>query len=358
MKVTLFRDLPTERWWSMERYADELTRALRQIGCDARSYLAARPLPQLRGAPSTLANYAWRSTIYPLAARVHQGDINHIADHSYAHLIYALDARRTVVTCHDLAPLALNEGRGIGRRLWLRSFRAMQRAAHIIADSGFTRAEILRYSNYPAERITVVPLAVSAEFFEPVTDADAHALRERYRLSDRRVVLHVGSCAPRKNIETLLQTFAALRDPKIALTQIGGSFTAPQLAQIETLGLRDRVRQIQRVAEAELRAWYRAADVVVLPSLYEGFGLPVLEAMASSAPVICANVSSLSEVAGDAAILIDPREPAKLAEAIRSVLDNATLAAAFCARGLVCARQFTWERTARATLAVYQKVAQ
>jgi len=356
VKVTLFRDLPTERWWSMGRYADELTRALRQIGCEVRSYVAARPLPWLRGAPNTLANYVWRSTIYPLAARFHQGDINHIVDHSYAHLIDALDACRTVVTCHDLTPLALNEGRGLGRRLWEQSFRAMLHAAHIIADSGFTRADILRYSNDPAACITVVPLAVGAEFFEPVADADVHALRERYRLSDRRVILHVGSCAPRKNIETLLQAFAALRDPKIVLTQIGGSFTAPQLAQIEMLGLRDRVRQIQCVAETELRAWYHAADVFVLPSLYEGFGLPVLEAMASGVPVISANGTSLPEIAGDASILLDPREPAPLAEAIRSVLDDATLAADLCVRSLARVRQFTWERTARETLAVYQRL--
>ncbi len=356
MQVTLFRDLPTERWWSMERYADELTRALRAIGCDAQSYVAARPLPRLRGALDTLANYAWRSTIYPLAARAHQGDVNHIADHSYAHLIDAFDARRTVVTCHDLAPVALNEGRGLARRLWERSFRAMLRAAHIIADSTFTRDEIRQRSNYPAEQITVVPLAVGAEFFELVTDADVRALREQYFLQDRRVVLHVGSCAPRKNIATLLAALARLRELDWVFVQAGGQFDAAQDQLIDQFDLRERVRQIPRASENQLRAWYHSAAVFALPSIYEGFGLPILEAMASGAPVVCADASSLSELASDAAILTDSHDPAKLADALRLVLTDARLADNLRARGIAQARLFTWERTARATFAVYQKI--
>jgi glycosyltransferase involved in cell wall biosynthesis len=355
-RITLFRDLPTERWWSMERYADELERALVHSGCDARSYVAPRPLPHLRGAANTLANYAWRSTVYPLAARLHQGDINHIVDHSYAHLIHALDPRRTVVTCHDLAPLALNEGRGLGRRLWERSFRAMLRAAQIIADSEFTRDEILRCSGYPAERITVVPLAVGAEFFEPVAESDALALRERFHLRDCRIVLHVGSCAPRKNIGVLFAALARVRDVEWTFVQVGGKFDAAQENLIERFGLRERIRQIQRVAENELRAWYRSADVFVLPSTYEGFGLPILEAMAAGAPVVCADASSLSKVIDDAAILTNPHDPAKLANALRSILTDARLADELRARGIARARLFTWERTAYETLAIYRDV--
>ncbi len=355
MNVTLFRDLPTEQWWSMERYADELARALQRLGCNARAYVAARPLPNLRGAVNTLANYAWRSLAYPLAARFQQGDINHIVDHSYAHLIDALDASRTVVTCHDLAPRALDEGRGLGRWLWERSFRAMLRAARIIADSTFTRDEILRHANYPAERIAVVPLAVGAEFFEPVADADVRALRERFQVQDRRVVLHVGSCAPRKNVEVILRALAQL-EREVVFVQVGGEFTSKQLEQIEKFGVCDRVRQIYRVAETDLRVWYRAADVFVFPSTYEGFGMPVLEAMAAGVPVICANTSALPEVAGDAAWLVDPNDATQWADALRVVLHDAARAAEWRARGLARARRFTWERTARETLAVYQVI--
>lgn len=351
MNVTLFRDLPTERWWSMERYADELTRALQHLGCEVRGYVAARPLPNLRGAANTLANYAWRSLAYPLAARFHQGKVNHIVDHSYAHLLDALDASRTVVTCHDLAPRARNEGRGLGRWLWERSFRAMLRAARIIADSEFTRAEILRYSNYPAERIVVVPLAVGAEFFEPVAEANVRALRERFQLQDQRVILHVGSCAPRKNIEAILRALAPF-DRDVVFVQVGGTFTPSQGALIEKLTC--RVIQVPPAFGYALRVWYRAADVFVFPSTYEGFGMPVLEAMASGAPVICARASSLPEVAGDAAIQVNPHAPNEIADALERVFTDRAWRAELCARGLVRAREFTWERTARETWRVYK----
>ena len=357
MNVTLFRDLPTERWWSMERYADELERALVQIGCTARAYVAARPLLQLRGTLNVLANYAWRSTIYPLAARSHQGAVNHIVDHSYAHLIHALDVRRTVVTCHDLAPLALNEGHGLGRRLWEHSFHAMQRAAHIVADSEFTRAEILRLADYPAQCITVVPLAVGAEFFKPVSDAEVHARRDQYHLQNRRVILHVGSCAPRKNIETLLQALSLLQDPASVFVQIGGRFTTPQIALLDALHLREYVLQIPWVAEDDLRLWYRAANVVVLPSLYEGFGLPMLEAMASGVPVVCSDLELFREVCGDAALFADAREPAAFATAIVHVSDEPELVRVLCARGVARARVFTWENCARQMFKVYEQVA-
>lgn len=351
MNVTLFRDLPTEQWWSMERYADELTRALQHLGCAARGYVAVRPFARLRGAPNTLANYAWRSLVYPLAARWQQGDVNHIVDHSYAHLLHALDASRTVVTCHDLAPRARNEGRGLGRWLWERSFRAMLRAAYIIADSEFTRAEILRYAHYPAERIVVVPLAVSAEFFEPVAESDIRALRERFQLQDRRVVLHVGSCAPRKNVELILRALASF-EREVVFVQVGGVFTPSQRALIEPL--RCRVVQVAPAFGYALRVWYRAADVFVFPSTYEGFGMPVLEAMAAGVPVICVRASSLPEVAGDAALLVNPREVGEMANALTRVLTDDALRDELRARGLARARQFTWERTARETLAVYE----
>ena len=356
MNVTLFRDLPTERWWSMERYADELERALVQIGCAARAYVAARPLPQLRGTLDVLANYAWRSTIYPLAARSHQGDVNHIVDHSYAHLIRALDARRTVVTCHDLAPLALNEGHGLGRRLWEDSFHAMQRAAHIVADSEFTRAEILRLSDYPAQRITVVPLAVGVEFFNPVPAADVCALRDQYHLQDRRIILHVGSCAPRKNMETLLQALSLLQDPASVFVQIGGRFTTAQIALLDVLHLNEHVLQIPWVAEDDLRRWYRAANVFVLPSLYEGFGLPVLEAMASGAPVVCSDLELFREICGDAALFADARNPVVLATAIARAGEGTEFARALRTRGIARARAFTWENCARQVFKVYEQV--
>ncbi len=356
MKVTLFRDLPTEHWYSMDRYADELARMLPKLGCDVESFVAARPFPELSGAANALANYAWRMIVYPRHARKRQSEINHIIDHSYAHLLHALDASRTVVTCHDIAPLARNEGRGIGRRLWDQSFRAMLRTAHVIADSAFTREAIISHSDYPADRIHVVPLAASGSFFESIKPSDLRALREEYQLTSRRIILHVGSCEPRKNVEAILFALEAL-DHDIALVQIGGTFSPSQRALIESLDLGDRVLQISFAEEEKLRTWYQSADVFVFPSHYEGFGLPVLEAMASGAPVVCANAGSLPEIAEDAALLTYPNEADKLSEAIRGVLQDSALAADLRVRGIERAKKFSWERVARETLAIYHEIA-
>ena len=353
MRVMLFRDLPSEGWPSMERYADELAAGLQRLGCEVCSFVPPRPLPRLRGRIGALLNYIWRSTAYPIGARRHSGSVNHVIDHSYAHLIQALDPRRTVVTCHDLAPLALNQ-LGLSRRLWDRSFRAMLRAGRIIADSAHTRDEILRRAGYPADRIHVVPLGVAATFFEALPEANRRALRERHGLAGRLIVLHVGSCQPRKNVESMLRALVGLRDLDVVFVQVGGQFSADQHKLINELNL--RAVQIPTATESELRAWYQDAAVLMLPSLYEGFGLPVLEAMASGTPVVCAGATALTEVADDAAVLIDPHNPATLSAAIRSVLTQPELAASLRQRGLQRARLFTWERCARETLAVYRRL--
>ena len=354
MKVTLFRDLPTERWPSMERYADELAAALSTLHYETHSYVLRRPLPNLAGRAGTLLNYAWRSFAYPLAARSQQSDVNHIIDHSYAHLIDTLDERRTVVTCHDIAPLVLEQqGRGLSRRLWDRSFRAMLRAAYIIADSAHTRAEILRCAPYPPDRISVVPLAVHPAFFEPASPQAWSAARG---LTGRAIILHVGSCQPRKNVETLLHALVLLNNETTTLVQIGGQFSADQSNLIDRLQLRAQVHQIKRASEADLRSAYQAAAVLAFPSIYEGFGFPVLEALASGTPVVCANATSLPEITGEAALLHEPRDAQQLAEQLRRVLTDRSLADDLRRRGRERARLFTWERTARETLAVYQQV--
>lgn len=357
MRVTLFRDLPSERWHSMERYADELARCLPDLGCEVESFAPTRLVPNLRGAPDTLLNYAWRSVVYPSAARAYQGDVNHIVDHSYAHLVKSLDANKTVVTCHDIAPRALDQGGGIARRFWDESFRAMLSAARIIADSTFTRDEILRHADYPKARIHVVPLGVSREFFDPISDAYKCAKRERFNFDSRRILLHVGSCEPRKNVELILRALKELAGTEVMFVQIGGRFTQAQSKLINELGLLERVLQIAPTFGKDLATWYSLADVFVFPSHYEGFGMPVVEAMASGVPVICAKTSSLPEVAGDAALFVDADGSSQLAHAVRRILNEPTLASNLVAQGRQRAAQFTWEGTAHETLAVYESLA-
>lgn len=345
MKVTLFRDLPSERWFSMERYADELYAALKALGCEVRTYVAARPWPRLQGPAGAWLNHLWRLAIYPLAARQAQGEVNHILDHCYGHLLHTLDPQRTVVTCHDIAPQVLEHtGHNLSYRLWQVAFHALPKATQILSDSAHTRAELLAQTTIPPERITVVPLGVRAT---PPGTRPINAQGSPF-------ILHVGSCQPRKNLAVLLRALA--RVPTARLVQVGGQADAKLKELIDKLGLRPRIQWMGQVSEANLQQWYRAASVLVFPSFYEGFGLPVLEAMAAGVPVICSNATSLPEVAGEAALLFDPQDADTLAAHLQQVLGDAALRQQMIEAGYTQSRLFTWERTARATLAVYERV--
>ncbi len=356
MKVTLFRDMASERWPSMQRYADELATALQREGCRVAVFSLAGP--GWSGRAGALANYAWRYLVYPALARQHQGEINHILDHSYAHLLRVLDPQRTVVTCHDIAPLAFNPpGAGLSRRVWLHAFDWLFRAARIITDAEYTRNELLARRAYPSECIIPISLGVSDWFRQPVAAATLAALRKQAGADGRPLMLHVGTCEPRKNIEAVLGVMPGLNDWQPVFVQVGGRFSPAQRQQIATAGLGDVVRQVAARSDADLHAWYQAADVFVFPSYYEGFGLPVLEAMASGTPVVCSNRTSLSEVAGEAALLVDPADGAALADALRRVLAEPDLRIELVQRGRARAASFSWERTAQQVQQVYQAVA-
>jgi glycosyltransferase involved in cell wall biosynthesis len=159
-------------------------------------------------------------------------------------------------------------------------------------------------------------------------------------------------------MERLLTALALLNRQRVAFhfIQVGGVFTPAQRRLLESSGLEHHVRQMSRVSEEELVGLYNVADVFVLPSLYEGFGLPVLEAMACGTPVVAANAASLPEVVGDAGLLVDPRSPEAIAEAIAQVLEDPALASDLRERGFQRARAFTWEQNALRTLEVYHRV--
>ena len=233
------------------------------------------------------------------------------------------------------------------------------RATHILADSHSTKRDLAAVWNVPGDRVTVLHSGVN-DRFRPVVDPAARAaLRARYNLGDRPYVLAVGTVQPRKNYEMLVRAFravAAQQPHSLVIAGGSGWLTEGLQAEIARQGLADRVRMAGFVADDDLPGLYSAADLFVFPSLYEGFGLPVLEAMACGTPVVTSNSSSLPEVAGDAAILVDPFDVDQIANAMWLVLSQPDLAAALSEKGLARAAQFTWERTARETIAVYERV--
>lgn len=270
--------------------------------------------------------------------------------------------RRSVITVHDLtflrypAFLTAEARRYYNRQIgW-----AVGRAAAISADSQATKADLIDLLRVPEAKVTVIPLGLDPEFRPDAPEgADAATLAELGL--KRGYVLFVGTFEPRKNVDGLLRAYARWREhtpdaPPLVLVGRRGWLFAETLAEIARLGLEPHVRRLEELPAAALPAVYRGAGVLVLPSHYEGFGFPVLEAMGCGTPVICADRASLPEIAGGAAVLIDPDDEAALVDALGRVAGESTLRTTLVAQGLARAQAFTWERTAHATLALYDRV--
>lgn len=269
----------------------------------------------------------------------------------------------SVVTVHDLSAERLPGlgGRRFGQRLASAKTRwTAQQADRVIVHSHSGAADVETCFRVAADRIAVVPLGVGPEFFpEPPPIQDA--VRARLAPGREGFLLFCGSLEPRKDVPTLLRAFAKVPGARehYRLIFVGGDGRAsPEVfALVRALGLSEAVVFQGYLGLEQLRALYSAAALFVLPSLYEGFGLPILEAMACGTPVISTNPSSLPEVVGDAGLLVPPGDPDALAGAMGRVLEDIDLAADLRRRGLERAKRFTWEETAARTLAVYRAVA-
>jgi glycosyltransferase involved in cell wall biosynthesis len=277
-----------------------------------------------------------------------------------AHVLPLLHPKHCVVTVHDLGYRRYPQAHTRGSRWYLEwSTRHNVRAAErVIADSEATQRDLHEFYGVPAHKI-VVAYPAGGEGFAPVRDETKLAqVRRRYG-SGESYFLAVGTLQPRKNLPTLLTAFGSLvRDGALAdgtrLVIAGrrGWLYEETIATVRALGLEGRVVFTGYVPQEDLPALLSGALAYVLPSWYEGFGLPVLEAMACETPVICSNVSSLPEVAGDAALLFAPDDPAALARAMRQVHAEPALRDELAARGRVRAQAFSWERCADQVLAV------
>lgn len=264
----------------------------------------------------------------------------------------------SILTLYDVIPTHYPAYYSRRTRLLIRLLKrlALRSAAHCLAISETTKGDFVREYGVAPERITAIPLAADGRF-RPVEPAAVAAMRERYRLPPD-YVLYLGINKPHKNLMRLVEAWLFVRDRGITLLLAGREDPRyPQARQrVEELGLGDVVLFLGDVTEADLPAVYSGATVFVFPSLYEGFGLPVLEAMACGVPVACSNTSSLPEIVGDAALTFDPTDVEAIAAALSRLLDDAELRAELRQLGLERARHFTWTETARRTLEVYRTV--
>ncbi|MCW2992663.1 MAG: glycosyltransferase family 4 protein [Conexibacter sp.] len=259
----------------------------------------------------------------------------------------------TAIVVYDLVPFVDRENaKTSSARIEQATIRpALRRAAALPCISDATRADLVRLFPRTASKATTIPLAADPGFAAPVAAPGHPSLEAPY-------VLAVGTLEPRKNLERLIAAWSRLsaadrRGHVLALVGPTGWDAAPILAAARDQG----ARLLGRVSEDELRALYAGASAFAYPSLYEGFGLPVLEAMAAGAPVLTSSLSSLPEVAGDAALLVDPHDPAAIADGLRRLLAEPTLAEELRTRGRARAAAFSWERTASETLAVLRGIA-
>jgi glycosyltransferase involved in cell wall biosynthesis len=308
-----------------------------------------------------LRRAVWELTGVARAARADRPDLLHIPHFSAP----VRPGVPLVVTIHDVIPLTLPEYRASpAMRLHLAAIRRTVRSARrVLTPSRAAADDVARVLGFPVERIRVTPEAAAPSLRPPTDPASAHEAVRRFGVRGR-YVFNVGGLDVRKNLPVLIEAFAiasARLDEPLQLVIAGSPHSGnpavfpPLEPVLRRFGVEKTTILPGRISEADKLALYQAADLYVTPSLYEGFGLTALEAMACGVPTIAANRTSLPEVVGDGGLLVEPR-PEAVAAAMVDVLSNPDRTAALRARGLSRARCFTWRRTAELTLDVYREV--
>ncbi len=276
-----------------------------------------------------------------------------------AHVLPLVHPPSSVVTVHDLGYLYYPEAHRPLDRLYLDlSTRYNARvASRVIAISQATKDDLIQHYGVEPDKITVVYSGCDGTIQTVEDEATIKAVKARHGIQGD-YILYVGTLQPRKNLKRLLEAYALLRKqgetPHLVIAGRKGWLYEQIFQQVEKLGLKAEVTFPGYVPQDNLPALLSGARLFVLPSLYEGFGLPVLEAMACGTPVLCSNVSSLPEVAGNAALLVDPLDVEGMAEAMNRVLQDEELRARLVERGRQQVRRFSWERCARETLTVLE----
>lgn len=349
-----------------EVYSRELTHALLQLGSSYRFRLYFRAPPP----PDAFALAERRAIPFPRLwthVRLSWEMVRRPPDVLFvpAHVLPLIHPRLSLATVHDLGYLHFPRAHPLAQRLYLDlSTRWNARAAaHLLVDSEATKDDLVDRYSAPAEKITVAYPGYD-ETLAPVRDAAAIAAAKARHGIAGDYFLYLGTLQPRKNLSRLVTAFAALRSareesgPVLVLGGRKGWLYDDLFAQVRCLGLEDRVVFPGYVPEADKAALLSGALAFVFPSLYEGFGLPVLEAQACGCPVICSNTSSLPEAAGEAAVLVDPVDTAALAQGMARVRDDAALRGALIERGSANLDRFSWKRCAETVLGTIDRLAE
>jgi glycosyltransferase involved in cell wall biosynthesis len=328
--VALLRDFDEARLFGVRLYADRMRQALAKR-CEV---VDVYPWPKRAAGPRALwpiQTLLVKELFYPVAARRLRADLFHVVDQSHTHLVRSLRGAATVVTCHDL--WGLRHGGRVRRFLYRRRVLSLKEAGRVVAVSQAARVEAIELGVEP-RRVAVVRNRVDPFFLEDPPAAELAATAERFDLAPRAFFLHVGNNLPYKNIEGLLRALGELgrvRRHEPRLVKVGAAPSPKQHRLAAACGV--ALRWIGEISASELRSVYHLAQCLVYPSLDEGFGWPVAEALACGLPVVAGRRGALPEIAGDAAILVDPTEAGELVAALVRLVEAPEMRAELAARG-------------------------
>jgi len=366
LSVAILHNYRDEQQPSMRLYAERLGAALQRRNVHLTRVRPFGVVPDAWRARSSTWNkldgYLGRFAVYPRVVRNLAADVFHVVDHSQGHLVAHLDGRRTVVTCHDVILLALASGRigsmpvpALALEMFRISLETVKRAAAVVADSSQTKRDLVRFTGIDPAKVTVIFPGLN-QSFQPNAER-GRDFRRRRGLGDGALVLQIGR-GFYKNISAVLRVLHGLRAGglDVRLARVGASLTGEERMLAERLGLLESVVELGAISDRELPALYNAVDLLVFPSLYEGFGWPPLEAMASGTPVVSSRAGSLEEIVGEAALTADPEDLDALVWHAASALTDSKLRGTLVERGLARAAQFDWDRTAEQVMNVYRDV--
>ncbi|HEY4184699.1 MAG TPA: glycosyltransferase family 1 protein [Polyangia bacterium] len=367
LSVALLHNYRDEQQPSMRLYAERLGDALARRDVQVKRVRPPGVVPDAWRTGSTgwskIDGYVGRFAVYPRLVQNLGTDVVHVVDHGQGYLVARLDSSRTVVTCHDVILLALAAGRIgslrvplVATQLFRISLEAMKRAAIVVADSTQTKRDLVDFVRIDPDKVRVIHPGLNQVFG---SDRERGlALRRRLGLGEGLVILQIGR-GFYKNLPSVLRVLARVRaaglDARVA--RVGPSLSGADRELSERLGVTAHVVELGGVPDRDLPGLYNAADVLLFPSLYEGFGWPPLEAMASGTPVVCSRAGSLDEVVGEAALTADPEDVEALAWHVGTALTDTAVRTNLIARGFAHAARFNWDRTAAEMLGVYQTLA-
>jgi len=306
----------------------------------------------------SLSKVLWEQVQFPFIANHDHLDILFSPYFDFP-LIYN---KKSIVTIHDISILLFPENHSARFRIYFYNLlKCMaKKATKIITVSNNSKKDICNYLNVPEKKIEVIYGAVNKYFYSKSDNEYNQNIQKKYGIKNK-LILYSGGMAVRKNLEVLIEAFARLQDnieEKYDLVLTGKkNIVTNQLSNLaRELGVKENVIFTGYISEKELSSLYCSAELMVYPSLYEGFGLPITEAMICGTPIVCSNISSLPEIVGDAAILVDAQDCIQLSNAIIEVLSNKILKSELSKKGIARVKKFSWKKSAKKLLSVLEEV--